>query len=242
MFTLLKKELAGFFSSLTGYVVIVVFLTANSLFLWVFPGNYNVLDSGYANLDTLFFLAPWVFLFLIPALTMRLFAEEKRSGTIELLYTHPISKLEIVFAKYFAGILLVFFSLIPIFVYFVSVIWLGKPVGNVDSGAFWGSFIGLFFLASVYVAVGIFGSAITENQIVAFTVSMILSFFLYMGFDAVSGLEIWGNSGDVVEKLGINAHYKSLSRGTIDSRDVVYFLTVSALFIVITKAVIGKKK
>jgi ABC-2 type transport system permease protein len=242
MWTLLKKELAGFFSSLTGYVVIIVFLAANSLFIWVFPGDYNVLDSGYANLDTLFFMAPWIFLFLVPALTMRMFAEEKRAGTIELLYTHPIGKLEIIFAKFFAGILLVLFSLLPTLVYFLTVVWLGKPVGNIDTGAIWGSYIGLFFLASIYVAIGIFGSALTENQIVAFTVSMILSFFIYMGFDAVSGLEIWGHSGDIVEKLGINAHYKSLSRGVIDTRDVAYFLTVSALFIVITKTVIEKKK
>ena len=141
-----------------------------------------------------------------------------------------------------AGILLVFFSLLPTFVYFVTVIWLGKPVGNVDTGAVWGSYVGLFFLASVYVAIGLFGSSLTENQIVAFTVSMVLAFFFYIGFDAVSGLEIWNHSGDIVEKLGINSHYKSLSRGVIDTRDVSYFLTVSALFIVMTKAVITKKK
>jgi ABC-2 type transport system permease protein len=240
-YVFLKKEISGFFSSLTGFIVIAVFLIANSLFLWVFPGDYNVLDNGYADLDTLFFMAPWIFLFLVPAVTMRLFADEKRTGTIELVFTKPITELQIVFAKYFSGIILVIFSLIPVLIYFVSVGLLGDPVWNIDSGAFWGSFVGLFFLAAVYVSIGVFASALTDNQIIAFLVSMIISFFFYIGFEAVSFLDLWGESSMLIEKLGINAHYKSMSRGVIDSRDIIYFLAVSGLFILMTKTVLKNR-
>ncbi|NPA68480.1 MAG: gliding motility-associated ABC transporter permease subunit GldF [Chlorobi bacterium] len=229
---ILKKEIASFFSSLTGYVAIIVFLTANSLFLWIFPGEYNVLDSGYANLDTFFFMAPWIFLFLVPAVTMRLFAEEKRSGTIELLYTVPLSDFRIVLAKYFAGITLVIFSLLPSLIYFVSIGLLGDPEWNIDTGAFWGSFTGLFFLAAVYAAAGVFASSLSESQIIAFLTAMIISFFLYIGFEAISNLDLWGDYADIVANLGISAHYKSMSKGVLDTRDIVYFIAVSAVFII----------
>ncbi len=236
-----KKEITSFFSSLTGYIVVAVFLIANSLFLWVFPGEYNILDSGYADLDTFFFMAPWVFLFLVPAVTMRLFADEKRTGTIELLYTGPMSNLQIIFAKYAAGVALVIFSLLPALIFFVSAGLLGDPVWNIDTGAFWGSFIGLFFLAALYVAVGVFASAITENQIIAFLLSMIVSFFFYIGFEAVSNLDVWGNFRNIIDGLGISAHYKSMSRGVLDTRDIIYFVAVSAIFIVSTKYVLEKR-
>ena len=242
MYTLFKKELAGFFSSLTGYIVIIVFLVANSLFLWVFPGEYNVLDAGYATLDTMFFMAPWIFLFLVPALTMRLFADEKRTGTIELLYTRPISNLQIVFAKYLAGVTLVLFSLLPTLIYFITILLISKNQASIDTGATWGSYIGLFFLAAVYVATGVFSSSITDNQIVAFLLAMILSFFLYIGFEAISTLQFWGNSGNIIENLGINAHYKSLSRGVIDSRDIIYFLSVIFVGLLLTEANLARKR
>ena len=241
-FVFIKKEIASFFGSLTGYIVISIFLIANSLFLWVFPGEYNVLDNGYADLDTLFFMAPWIFLFLVPAVTMRLFAEEKRTGTVELLYTRPLTDLQIVLAKYSAGIALVVFSLIPVLLFFITVGFLGDPVWNIDSGAFWGSFIGLFFLAAVYVAIGVFASSITDNQIIAFLTAMLLSFFFYMGFEAISNLELWGNFSNAVNNLGINAHYKSMSRGVLDTRDVIYFITVSVIFLLSTKVVLEKSK
>ncbi|MCF6365468.1 MAG: gliding motility-associated ABC transporter permease subunit GldF [Bacteroidales bacterium] len=237
-----KKEVTSFFGSLTGYIVISIFLIANSLFLWVFPGEYNVLDSGYANLDTLFFMAPWIFLFLVPAVTMRLFADEKRTGTIELLFTRPLSELQIVLAKYSAGIALVLFSLIPVLLFFITVGFLGDPAWNIDTGAFWGSFIGLFFLAAVYVAIGVFASSVTDNQIIAFLTAMIISFFFYIGFEAVSNLELWGNFSNTVDKLGINAHYKSMSRGVLDTRDIIYFVTVSLIFLLSTKAVLEKSR
>ncbi len=237
-----KKEVTSFFSSLTGYIVVTVFLAANSLFLWVFPGEYNVLDSGYSNLDTFFFMAPWVFLFLVPAVTMRLFADEKRTGTIELLYTRPMSNIQIILAKYVAGIALVIFSLIPALIFFISVGLLGNPMWNIDIGAFWGSFIGLFFLAALYVAVGVFASSFTENQIIAFLVSMLISFFLYIGFEAVSNLEFLGSFKEIIVNLGISAHYKSMSRGVIDSRDIIYFIAVSAVFIVSAKFILEERK
>ncbi len=238
---LIKKEIASFFSSLTGYIVIMVFLIANSLFLWVFPGEYNVLDSGYANLDTFFFLAPWIFLFLVPALTMRLFADEKRTGTVELLFTHPLSEMQIITAKYFAGIALVLFSLLPALIFFISVGLLGKPMWNMDTGAFWGSFIGLFFLAALYVSVGVFASALTENQIIAFLLSLLISFFFYIGFEAISNLSIFGTMRETINYIGISEHYKSMSKGVLDTRDIVYFTAVSLLFLVSTKFVSGKR-
>lgn len=242
MITLLRKELAGFFSSLTGYVVISVFLIGNSLFLWVFPGQYNVLEVGYSDLNTLFFVAPWIFLFLVPAVCMRLFSDEKRTGTIEILYTGPLTNIKIILAKYFAGVLLVLFSLLPSLIYFVTVYQLGEQIGNIDTGATWGSYIGLFFLASVYVATGVFASSLTDNQIIAFLLSMIVSFFLYIGFESISSMDFLGSTSNIIENLGINAHYKSMSRGVIDSRDVVYFLCVTTIFIFSTKTVLEKKK
>lgn len=240
MIILLKKELQHFFSSATGYIVIGVFLLITSLFLWIFPGEYNILESGYAQTDGLFTLAPFLYLFLVPALTMRMFAEEKRTGTIELLYTRPIKGLHIVLAKYLAGWILVLFSLLPTIIYFFSVYYLADPVGNVDTGAFWGSFIGLLFLASIYVAIGLFASAITDNQIVSFITAVVFSFFFFYGFELFSGLISSGKWADMVSSLGINYHYESMSRGVIDSRDIVYFLSTTAIFIFSTKLVIKR--
>lgn len=240
MIVLLKKELRSFFSSATGYIVIGVFLLITGLFLWVFPGEYNILDSGYAQLDGLFSLAPWLYLFLVPAVTMRMFAEEKRNGTLELLYTKPLSELQIVLGKYFAGVALVMLSLVPTIIYYISVYYLAEPLGNVDSGAFWGSFVGLFFLATIYVAIGLFASSLTENQIISFILSMLLCFLFYSGFDLVASLFTSGNVVSAIAPFGINEHYESMSRGVIDSRDVIYFLSVSALFVYITKWIIKR--
>ncbi len=242
MASLFWKEINSFFSSVTGYLVIVVFLVTNSLFMWVFPGDLNILDSGYATLDTLFIIAPWVFLFLVPAVTMRSFSEEKRTGTIELLLTRPLTDLQIILAKYFAGLVLVLFSLIPALIYFLSVYLLGNPVGNIDTGGTWGSFIGLFFLASIYVAIGVFSSSLTENQIVAFIIAVLLSFFLYIGFDSISSLPAFSGIQNFLLRLGINEHYKSLSRGVLNLSDAGYFLCVIALFVVFTRTVLQSRK
>ena len=242
MYTLLKKELGSFFSSLTGYVVIIVFLMGNSLFLWVFRGEMNILDSGYANIDAMFYIAPWIFLFLAPAVTMRLFADERKLGTIDLLFTRPISDLHIVMAKYFAGLILMLVSLLPTLVYFVSVWLLGNPVGNIDTGGTWGSYIGLFFLAAIYVAIGVFTSSLTDNQIIAFIAAMVISFIFYAGFDSLGSLSIFKGIDNFIIQLGISEHYKSLSRGVIDSRDLIYFVSVIVGFVFFTKTVLQSRK
>jgi len=242
MISLLKKEINEFFSTITGYIVVLVFLLAIGLFMWVFPGQYNVLDSGYASLETLFTLAPWIFLFLVPAVTMRMIAEEKKSGTMELLMTRPISDLQIVISKYLAALVLVLIALIPTLIYFYSLYQLGNPVGNVDIAGTVGSYIGLFFLAAIYVSIGIFASSLTSNQIIAFIIAVLISFFFYMGFDFLSGMWIFGGIDTFIVDLGINAHYKSMSRGVIDTRDVVYFLSVIVVFIFLTKTIIQQRK
>lgn len=238
MYSLLKKEITSFFGSLTGYVVVFVFLLATSLFLWVFPGNYNIPDGGYASLDGLFSLAPWVYLFLVPAVTMRLFAEEKRLGTMEVLLTRPLSVMQIVLAKFLAGLLLVTISLLPTLIYFYSVYALGNPVGSIDVGSTWGSFLGLFFLAAIYVAVGVLASALTDNQIFAFILALFLSFIAYLGFDFVGSMQLPSGLQQTLLNFGINEHYNSISRGVVDSRDLVYFISVVFLFVFLTSRII----
>ena len=238
MFSLLKKEITSFFGSLTGYVVLFVFLMATSLFLWVFPGNYNILEGGYASLDGLFSLAPWVYLFLVPAVTMRLFAEEKRLGTMEVLLTRPLSVMQIVMAKFLAGLLLVTISLLPTLIYFYSVYALGNPVGCIDTGGTWGAFLGLFFLAAIYVAIGLFASALTDNQIFAFILALFLSFVAYLGFDFVGAMQLPSAIQQWITSFGINEHYASISRGVVDSRDLIYFISVVFIFLFLSSRII----
>jgi len=234
MISIFRKELRSFFSNATGYIVIGIFLLLTGLFLWVIPGQYNIIDAGYANVDGLFYLAPWLFLFLCPAVTMRLFAEEKQTGTWELLITKPLSRLQLVLGKYFAGWVLVALALLPTLIYYFSVSYLAEPAGNIDSGAFWGSFIGLFFLAGIYVAIGTFSSSLSNNQIISFVVALVLSFFIYYGFDLLASFFTSGQAIQYLESIGINSHYKSMSRGVIDTRDVLYFIGVSVVFILAT--------
>jgi ABC-2 type transport system permease protein len=242
MFSLLRKEINGFLGSLIGYIAIVVFLSTVGLFMWVFPGDMNVLDAGYSQLNTFFNLAPWVFLFLIPAITMRSFAEERKSGTLELLITKPLSEMHLILAKFFAGLVLVLFSVLPGLIYFYSIYQLGNPVGNLDMGAAWGSFIGLIFLGGAYVAIGLFASSVTDNQIIAFILGVFLSFFFYAGFESISGLNLFNDMAILLVKLGINEHYLSMSRGVIDTRDMVYFVSLVFLFLLLTKTVISSRK
>ena len=242
MLELLKKEIRGFLSSLIGYVVIIVFLLINGLFLWVFPLQFNVLDYSYASLENFFILSPILFLFLIPAITMRMFAEEKRSGTIEMLMTKPLTDLQIIFSKYLAGVLLVVIALLPTLIYFYSVYYLGLPKGNIDIGGTWGSYIGLIFLGSAFVAIGMFCSSITDNQIVSFIISVFLCGFVYLGFEFIYSLALFGNFDLFIQTLGINAHYTSMSRGVIDTRDVLYFFSLIGLFILLTKISLESRK
>lgn len=235
MYSLLKKEIQGFLGSLIGYVVIIVFLTIMGLIMWVFPGDTNVLDGNYASLNALFTIAPWVFMFLIPAITMRMFADENKTGTIELLLTKPITDLQIIGAKYLAGLLLVLFSLLPTLIYFATVYFLGSPAGNIDQGGMWGSYLGLLFLAAGFVAIGLFASSLSDNQVISFIIAVFFSFLIYIGFDFFSSLDLLGNYDYLVLNLGINEHYISMSRGVIDTRDAMYFLSLIALFFMLTK-------
>jgi ABC-2 type transport system permease protein len=242
MYSLFQKELSSFLSSLLGYIIIVVFLVVVGLFLWVFPTDFNILDYGYANVDGLFIIAPFVFLFLIPAITMRSFADESKTGTIELLFTRPLTDLQIITAKYLAAVVLVIVSVIPTIIYYFSVWQLGFPVGNIDSGAFWGSFIGLLFLGSAFASIGIFASALSDNQVVSFVLAIIISAFTYLGFEFIYSLEIFGKVDLFIRSLGMSAHYSSISRGVVDSRDVIYFLSMIILFLFLTKFVLSRRK
>jgi len=241
MFVLLKKELSNFFSSAAGFIIIAVFLTVAGSFLWLIPSEYNILDSGYANVDGLFMLSPWLFLFLVPALTMKMFSDEKSGGTLELLYTKPLSVSSIVVSKYFAGWILTVIALVPTLLYMVSVGLLGVTPFNLDTGAFWGSFIGLLLLASGYTAIGLFCSSISRNSIVSFVLAALLCFIAYYGFELVSLLFPDAVAARFVSAIGIASHYDSMSRGVIDLKDVCYFLTVDVLFVLFTAVNEGSK-
>ncbi|MGB1248537.1 MAG: gliding motility-associated ABC transporter permease subunit GldF [Chitinophagales bacterium] len=242
MLVILKKELQQFFSSLVGYIAIAVFLVFTAMFTFMFPAT-SLLDAGFATLDSYFIYAPFLFLFLIPAITMRLFSEEFNKGTIELLATRPLTDNQIVMGKYLAAFVLVVFAILPTLIYFYTVYQLASPIGNVDTGGIIGSYFGLLLMASAFVAIGTFSSAITSNQILAFLVAVSLCFLTYMGFDLFAKLPIFmGTSDYFVEQLGMQAHYLSMSRGVLDTRDILYFLSVIALFIVMTKTVLTAKK
>ncbi len=242
MLSLLLKEIKSFLSSLIGYIAMAVFLVLTGLFLWVFPGDFNVLDLGFAELEPFFTLAPWVFMFLIPAITMRTFSEEMRTGTIELLYTRPLSDMQIILAKTLAGVFLVILALLPTLVYVYSLYVLGNPRGNLDMGGVWGSYLGLLFLASAFVSIGVFASSITQNQVVAFIIAVFLCFFVFIGFESISSFAVMGPLDSVVQQLGILEHYRSMSRGVIDSRDVVYFAALFIVFLLFTKTVLQSRK
>jgi len=245
MFILYLKEIRSFLSSLIGYIAIGVFITLIGLFMWVIPaegGGYNVLDNGFANIDPLFIIAPWVYLFLIPAITMRSFSEEKRSGTIELLLTRPLTDVQILMAKYLAGVSLVAVSLIPTLVYYYSVHVLGAPKGNIDTGGMWGSYTGLLFLGAGFVAIGIFASAISENQVIAFIIALLLCFFCYIGFEYIAQSGVFGRYDAFFKGLGINDHYVSMSRGVIDTRDALYFISIITFFNLLTRLVMESRK
>ncbi|MBS1681816.1 MAG: gliding motility-associated ABC transporter substrate-binding protein GldG [Bacteroidetes bacterium] len=239
MISIFTKEFNSYLNSLIAYLVIGVFLTSIGLMLWVFPET-SVLDYGYADLDTLFSMGPYVFIFLIPAITMKSFAEEKKLGTLELLLTKPLSHWQIVLGKYAAAFALTLLSLAPTSVYYLTIYQLGNPIGNIDTAGVIGSYIGLSLLASVFCAIGIFASSLTGNQIVSFILAAFLSFIFYTGFDSLSTLS--GNWALDLKQLGILYHYESLSKGLIDSRDVIYFLSICALILLAAKTAIGSRR
>lgn len=242
MYTQFIKEVRGFFSSVTGFLVVIVFILLNSSFMWIFKGENNVLENGYASLDSLFSLAPWVFLFLVPAVTMKMFAEEQKTGTMELLMTRPLSEWQIVLSKFLAAWTLIIIALAPTLIYFISVYMLGNPVGNIDVGGTWGSYIGLLLLGGIYAAIGVFSSSLTDNQIVAFIIAVGLSFLVFIGFDLISTVFSNGQLAYKFEKMGIQFHYQSMSRGVIDSRDLIYFISVGFIMIYATRFVLVTRK
>lgn len=242
MFSIFLKEINTFFSSQIGYMVMAVFLIIMGLVLFVFPDT-SLLNYQFATLDQLFGMAPMIFLFLIPAITMRSLSEEYQEGTIELLSTKPISDWGIIFGKYWACLLLVVFALLPTLLYYYTVYELGASKGNLDSGAILGSYLGLLFLAAAFTSIGLFASALSNNQITGFILATFLCFILYYGFFFFSKLPFFiGKGDDFVEKLGIDFHYQSISRGVLDSRDILYFLSVSAIFMLATLFVLEKRK
>jgi len=232
MLAILRKELNLFFASPIAYLVIGIFLLINGLFLWVFKGDFNILNAGFADLNSLFLISPWFFIFLIPATTMRSFSDEIRLGTIEIIKTKPITSWNIILGKFFGSFILVILALVPTLSYAYTVFQLGNPMGNLDFGSTVGSYIGLLFLASSFTAIGLFTSTLSSNQIVAFIIGVVLSFFMYYGFDAIADLM---NNNYTIENLGMTSHFKSISRGVIDTRDILYFLSVTFFFLFLTK-------
>jgi ABC-2 type transport system permease protein len=233
MIAILKKEFNLFFASPIGYLVIAVFLIVNGLFLWVFKGEFNILNAGFADLNSFFYSTPWFFIFLIPAITMRSFTDEIRQGTIEILKTKPLTNWQIILGKYFGALLLIVLALIPTITYVYTVFQLGNPIGNLDFGSTLGSYFGLLFLGSAFTSIGLFASTLSNNQIVAFIIGAALCFILFYGFDAFAELNIVENFN--LENIGMNAHFKSISRGVIDTKDIVYFLSINFLFLFLTK-------
>lgn len=238
MWSIIRKEFNNFFASPIGYLVIGVFLVLNGLFLWVFSGPFNIFDAGFAELRSFFELAPWVFIFLIPAITMRSFSEEIRMGTLELLLTKPLSSLQIILGKYFGALVLILLALIPTILYVFTISDLGNPSGNWDVGSTLGAFLGLVFLAMAYTGIGIFASTLSDNQIVAFIVAVFLCFLMFYGFEGLS--TVLANAD--VATLGLDYHFKSMARGVIDTRDVIYFISVAAFFLLLTKIKLEEKR
>ncbi len=239
MFAILKKEFNTFFASPIGYLVIAVFLLINGLFLWVFKGDFNILHAGFSDLTSFFYLAPWFFIFLIPAITMRSFSDEIRLGTIEILKTKPLSNWQIVLGKYLGAFLLIILALIPTLTYVYTIDQLGNPTGNLDLGSTLGSYLGLLFLSAAFTAIGLFTSTLSNNQIVAFIAGVVLSFLMYYGFEAIAELNILKNLN--IQNIGMKEHFKSISKGVIDTKDILYFASVTFFFLFLTKTNFDKK-
>jgi ABC-2 type transport system permease protein len=242
MIYILRKELHSFFSSLVGYMAIIVFLLVCGFFMWVVP-NANLLDYGYASLDKFFAFAPWVMMFLLPALTMRSFADEFKGGTIEILSTLPLKESQIILGKFFASFILVIFSILPTLLYVYTLSRLSLVEDNLDSGGIFGSYVGLLFLSAAFTAVGIFCSSLTSNQVIAFLIAIFANFILFAGFETISKMPVFGNGIDyIISQIGMQFHYTSISRGVLDTRDIIYFLSLVVVFIMATRLSLQKRK
>lgn len=206
-------------------------MVLNGLFLWVFKGPFNIFDYGFADLGNFFLLVPWVFLFLIPAITMKSFSEEKKLGTLELLLIKPLTVWQMVLGKFFGNLVLILIALVPTLIYVYTVSQLGTTTGNLDMGLVIGSYFGIFFLAACYTAIGLFTSTLSENQIVAFILAVLVCFLLYYGFEALSTILAGGDTSVFIQNLGMKAHFESVARGVIDSADLIYFLSLALFFL-----------
>ncbi|CAZ97969.1 gliding motility-associated ABC transporter permease subunit GldF [Zobellia galactanivorans] len=234
MLAIFKREIQSFFTSPIGYLVIGLFLVLNGLFLWVFKGPFNIFDYGFADLGNFFLLAPWVFLFLIPAITMKSFSEEKKLGTLELLFIKPLTLWQTVLGKFLGTLALGVIALIPTLLYAYTVSQLGTTAGNIDTGLVIGSYFGTLFLMACYTAVGLFASTLSENQIVAFITGLVLCFILYYGFEGLATIMDTSETVVFVQKLGMKHHFESIARGVLDTRDLVYFVSLTAFFLFLT--------
>lgn len=241
MIRIFVKEFNSYLNSLVAYIVISVFLTGVGLLMWIFPGT-SVLDYGYADMTTLFNFGPYVMMFLIPAITMKMFAEERKMGTLEILLTRPVSDWGIVLGKYFAGLFLVVLAILPTLLYYYSIYQLGNPVGNIDTPGVAGSYIGFIMLGAIFTSFGLLASSVTTNQVIAFIIAVFMCFLVFEGFRALSGINEWASYALFVDQLGVVYHYNTLSKGLIDSRDVVYFISITGIALMITKLVLGSRK
>lgn len=241
MIHIFQREINTFLNSFAAYLVIIVFLVVTGLFAWVFPQT-SILTHGYAELDALFTIAPYVFMFLIPAVTMRSFAEEKRSGTMELLHTLPVTNWQLILGKYFASLSLVLLSLVPTSLYYYSVYNLGSPPGNLDSAAVLGAYIGLSMLAAVFCAIGLLASSLTESQIIAFILAVFFCYLLYDGFTSLSRTDLFTDSAYLISQFGIDFHYRAISKGLIDSRNLLYFFSLAVFMLFFTHRILSSRK
>ena len=232
MKAILLREIKSFFGSPIGYLVIALFLILNGLFLWVFQGDYNILNTGFADMSPFFTIAPWILIFLIPAVTMRSFSDEKKQGTLELLLTKPLNTWEIVNGKFLGAVLLIVMAIVPTIIYVFVISSLGMPEGNIDMGSTIGSYFGLLFLIGAYSAIGIFTSTLSDNQIVAFIVAVFLCFFFYFGFEGLASLV--PTIATLISAIGMQDHFKSMGRGVLDTRDILYFVSITFLFLSFT--------
>jgi len=242
MYSLYIKEIKAFLSSIIGYIFMGVFLIISGLFLWVFPNVDNIMDTGLADLQGLFNISQFLFLFLVPAITMRSFAEEKRTGTMDLLLTQPLTDMQIIWAKFLACLTLLVIALLPTLIYIISISFLGNPVGNIDMGSTWGSYLGLLFLGATFISIGLFASSITNNQIIAFILAAPICFILFFGFAFIYSFESLGSIGYYIKTLGIEHHYASISKGVIDTRDIIYFCSMIFIFLFGTRIVLVSRK
>lgn len=234
MFAIFKREVRSFFTSPIGYLIVGSFLLLNGLFLWVFKNEYNIFDYGFADLGSFFLLAPWIFVFLVPAITMKSFSEERKMGTLELLLIKPISIWKLVLGKFWGALLLCIIAVAPTLVYVFAISKLGMVEGNYDLGVVLGSYFGLLFLMACYTSIGIFASTLSDNQIIAFLVGILVCFLVFNGFDAIATLFSDGETQQTVQSLGAKAHFDSIARGVIDTRDLVYFISLTLVFLYLT--------